>query len=147
MAPKRLALKEEKGNAEDVVGVPFRYTRLEALGAFALRPCEVLRPGMTQLFDDTRDGLRKIDLPEAVAWYRRAAEQGNSRAQVNLGFMYEFGAGVKPEYVQAYFWYGLAAEQGFAVALDRRDTVAERMTRDQIAEAQRLAREWQPKAE
>jgi hypothetical protein len=39
----------------------------------------------------------------------------------------------------------LAAAQGVAPAKTNRDIVAERMTSEQIAEAQRLAREWKPK--
>ena len=31
---------------------------------------------------------------EAVKWYRRAAEQGDASAQLNLGFMYSNGEGV-----------------------------------------------------
>ena len=34
------------------------------------------------------------DAAEAVAWYRRAAEQGDARAQYNLGGMYRKGRGV-----------------------------------------------------
>ena len=31
---------------------------------------------------------------EAVAWYRKAADQGHARGQCNLGFMYYQGQGV-----------------------------------------------------
>ena len=37
------------------------------------------------------------DAAEAVAWYRRAAEQGDARAQYNLGGMYREGRGVPPD--------------------------------------------------
>jgi hypothetical protein len=33
-------------------------------------------------------------MTSAIAWYRRAADQGNARAQTDLGFVYEFGQGV-----------------------------------------------------
>ena len=39
----------------------------------------------------------------------------------------------------------LAAVQGIQKAAYYRDTVTKQMTRDQIAEAQKLAREWRPK--
>jgi TPR repeat protein len=32
---------------------------------------------------------------EALEWFGKAADQGNGRAQVNLGLMYENGRGVK----------------------------------------------------
>jgi len=44
-------------------------------------------------------------------------------------------------------WFNLAGAHGDAGAVSLRDTVARRMTPDQIAEAQRLAREWNPKPE
>ncbi len=66
--------------------------------------------------------------------------------------MYATGDGVPQDYVQAHMWYNLAASR-YPPGSDRdkvvrnRDTVAEKMTPEQIAEAQRLAREWKPKRE
>jgi TPR repeat protein len=37
--------------------------------------------------------LEKRDAAEAVRWFRKAAEQGNADAQINLGLMYESGRG------------------------------------------------------
>lgn len=79
---------------------------------------------------------------EAVKWYRKAAEQGHVDAQYNLGVMYDNGRGVPQDYVQAHMWLNLAAAQGIKVAGKMRDVVAEDMTSAQVAEAQRLAREW-----
>ncbi len=84
---------------------------------------------------------------EAVRWYRRAAEQGDARAQYNLGLMYSGEFGVPEDYVQSHMWFNLAAAQGNENARNFRNGVAARMTPAQIAEAQRLAREWKPKAE
>ena len=44
-------------------------------------------------------------------------------------------------------WWNLAAAKGNAVAVKNRDKVAAKMTSTQIAEAQKLAREWKPKPE
>ena len=41
-----------------------------------------------------------------------AAEQGNARAQYNLGVMYNQGEGVPEDKAEAARWYRLAAEQG-----------------------------------
>ena len=79
---------------------------------------------------------------ETVRWYRLAAEQGYARAQYNLGVMYENGAGVPENDVLAYMWYNLAAAQGNEIAQENKDIIEERMTREQIAEGQRLTREW-----
>ncbi len=85
------------------------------------------------------------DDAEAARWYRRAAEQGNAEAQFNLGFMYSEGRGVAQDYVQGHMWISLAAAQGKESYRESRDVLAEQMTPAQIAEAQRLAREWKPK--
>mgnify|MGYP001960971729 CR=1 FL=1 len=47
-----------------------------------------------------------------VKWFRFAAEQGNARAQYNLGVMYEKGKGVPQNHNTAVKWYRLSAEQG-----------------------------------
>ncbi len=92
------------------------------------------------------------DYAAAVKWFREAAEQGDADAQFNLGVNYYKGRGVPQDYVQAHMWYSLAASRlppgkNRALAAENRDIIAERMTPAQIAEAQRLAREWKPKRE
>ena len=56
--------------------------------------------------------------------------------------MYVRGEGAPQDYIEAHKWFNLAAEQGHARAVRSRDNLAEKMTADQIAEAQRLAAEW-----
>ncbi len=64
--------------------------------------------------------------------------------------MYGKGLGVPQDYVQAHMWSNLAAS-GYIPGKTRdqsvkdRDIVAEKMTPAQIAEAEKLAREWKPK--
>ena len=86
------------------------------------------------------------DYAEAMRWYRLAAEQGMAEAQYNLGRMYFLGQGVPEDYVQAHKWINPAASrltgEDRENAVRTRDTVADQMTSDQVAEAQRLAREW-----
>lgn len=91
------------------------------------------------------------DFAEAVRWYRKAADQGDPDAQVNLGTMYALGQGVPQDYVAAHMWFNLAAsmypsteKDGRFRAERRRDNLASRLTPDQIAEAQKAAREWKP---
>jgi TPR repeat protein len=52
------------------------------------------------------------DLPEAIKWFRKAAEHGVASAQNQLGFAYAHGQGVRQDYFQAEKWYRLAAENG-----------------------------------
>jgi TPR repeat protein len=49
-------------------------------------------------------------------WYQKAADQGDAKAQSNLGVMYNFGEGVLKDYKQAVYWYQKAADQGYAGA-------------------------------
>ncbi len=56
----------------------------------------------------------KQDLKEAVKWYRKAAEQGDSSTQVDLGLMYYEGRGVKQDFKEAAKWFRKAAKQGEA---------------------------------
>jgi len=51
---------------------------------------------------------------EAMAWYRKAAEQGLAVAQHFLGLAYFNGEGVRPDGVEAARWFARAAAQGFA---------------------------------
>jgi TPR repeat protein len=56
------------------------------------------------------------DYAQAVAWSRKAADQGLALAQTNLGIMYEKGQGVPQDYAQALVWYRKAGDQGYAAA-------------------------------
>lgn len=85
------------------------------------------------------------DFKKAVYWYRLSAKQGNALAQRRLGFMYERGDGVEKDYVQAYMWYILGTTGGADRGFARRDALAKQMTPEQIAEAEKLAKEWRPK--
>ena len=78
---------------------------------------------------------------KAVKWFRLAAEQGDAMAQHNLGVMYDKGEGVPEDYVKAYAWFNLAAAQGQEDAVKAKDSLRERMTAEQVAEAQKLAGE------
>ena len=87
------------------------------------------------------------DYVTAARWYRQAAEQGNAIAQAFLGRMHQTGQGVPQDYVLAHLWLNLAATVSDTrmEAAENRDALAAKMTPQQIAEAQRLAREWKPK--
>ena len=90
------------------------------------------------------------DFAEAVRWYRKAAEQGDADAQSSLGYKYAMGQGVTKDLVQALMWFNLVLPRippgkKRDVVAKVRDNLSTRMTPAQIAEAQRLAREWRPK--
>jgi TPR repeat protein len=67
-----------------------------------------------------------------------------------LGLTYANGEGVPQDYVLAHMWFNLAEARSNhpmmeKIAGELRDETAKRMTPAQIAEAQKLAREWQSK--
>jgi TonB family protein len=69
--------------------------------------------------DDMEDGQAAYlrgDYESALRLWRPLAEQGNARAQNNLGVMYENGKGIPEDVAEAIKWYSLAAEQGYAGA-------------------------------
>ncbi len=80
------------------------------------------------------------DAVEAVRWFRRAI------AQPSLGGMYFADRGVAQDDVNTHMWLDLAAARSTSElqesVIQSRDTVAQWMTLNQIAEAQRRAREW-----
>ena len=78
---------------------------------------------------------------EAVKWYRLAAAQGHAGAQLNLGLSYADGQGVVQDYVRAHMWFNLASAKGHSNSMKGRDLVANQMTPQQIAEAQKRASE------
>ena len=87
------------------------------------------------------------DYAEALKWYRLAAKRRDVNAQINLGFMYGKGHAVLQDHIEAHKWFNLAAsgapdEETRNIAIENRDLAAKLMTPSQIAEAQKLAKQW-----
>jgi TPR repeat protein len=92
------------------------------------------------------DGLAayiKGDHATALRLWRPLAEQGFAGAKFFLGMMYVVGQDVPQDYVTAHMWFDLAAAGGYKDTAPRK-AVEYLMTPAQIAEAQKLAREWKP---
>ena len=66
----------------------------------------------------------------------------NEDAFFQLGMMYSTGASVPADYVAAHKWFNLAAMRGHKEAIRLRREVAEQMSEQEIASAQRAARAW-----
>ncbi len=101
---------------------------------------------------DTGKGVPQ-DFAEAIKWYRKAADQGDALAQLLLGEMYTHGQGAPQDFMAAHVWCNLAAARFSASAKKLRDDavecrsrIASKLTPAQIAEAQRLARDWKPRS-
>lgn len=86
----------------------------------------------------------KRDYREAARWCLKAAEQGSLEAFQDLGWLYRTGNGVPRDDVYAYAYYNVLAASGWwgaVFAKSSRDFIAEELTPNQIAEAQRISRE------
>ena len=82
------------------------------------------------------------DYSEAVKWFRKSAEQGDAAAQLSLARIYDKGHGVQQNDILAYMWSNLAAGGGLERAKTQRDIIRQGMSKEQIAEAERLSKEW-----
>jgi len=71
-----------------------------------------------------------------------AAQTGAPDALFELGMLYATGKDIVADLVVAHKWFNLAALRGSREALQHRVELAREMSADQIAEAQRAAREW-----
>ncbi|THD76789.1 hypothetical protein E7681_02820 [Thalassobius vesicularis] len=85
--------------------------------------------------------LAEHDQPaDAIAYFRPAAEEGDTEAQFRLGMAYSTGAGLDQDVVQAHSWLNIAAAGGHSEAGKMRDAITDLMTPEQVAEAQAVAR-------
>ena len=120
-------------------------------GFLALAIMALAVPAHAGPLEDGVAAYDRGDYETALRLLRPLAEQGFSKAQVTLGYMYDNGEGVPQDYVSAHLWFNLAAAQGYVDGLgfedarEKRDELARIMTPDQIAEAQRMARDWMAK--
>ena len=122
-------------------GVPQDYSQAVAWYRLAAGRSHAVAQYNLGVLYDRGNGVPQ-DYSEASRLYSLAAEQGDSSAQNNLGVMYLRGDGVIQDYVAAHKWFNLSAAQGSEAARNNRDVVASKMTPADIAQAQRLAREW-----
>ena len=92
-------------------------------------------------FDEGVNAYSRGDYATALREWLPLAQQGNTRAQFNLGLMYDEGRGMPQDYGQAYLWFNLAAAN-FSSDTDRekavhiRDWAATRLTPVQLTEVQ-----------
>lgn len=70
------------------------------------------------------------------------AAKGNAQSLMELGLMYATGRNGEIDVISAHKWLNIAAFRGVDAAKAHREELAAEMTREQIARAQREAREW-----
>jgi hypothetical protein len=146
-----LLASAERGAAEDQYNLGMRYERgigvaqshLDAARWYRLAALQGYRDGQYKLCEmsERGEGLPQ-DYQEALRWCGLAAEQGHGRAMFILGRLYHTAHGVPPDFVRAHMWYNLATAHGYDEGKKWRDRIADEMSPSQVAEAQKLAREW-----
>ena len=77
---------------------------------------------------------------------KKAAEQGDVNAQLELGILYEYGFNYQDNQAHALAWYTHAANQGNAKAAGLRDALRAKMTQKEVDAAQTIIGEYKPKA-
>lgn len=101
-------------------------------------------PGMTPstIAPQTPSSAIEPQRSPAVERQLAAARRGDAQAYYELGSAYSLGEGVDIDLVEAHRWYNLAALAGLRHAQADRAALATDMSPAEIAEAQRLARQW-----
>lgn len=94
-------------------------------------------------YEDGTAAYNRTDYATALQKFRIGAAKKDSLSQYNLGVMYDKGQGVPQDYVRAHLWSNLSAVSGDANSIKLRDMIASLMTPQQIAEAQKIARDCQ----
>jgi TPR repeat protein len=79
---------------------------------------------------------------EIAEAHEAVRKQGDCDNLYKLGLIYATGQGGAMDLVQAHMWFNLAAARGSEAAKDCRRELADMMSKDEIAQAQRAAREW-----
>ena len=113
------------------------------MGAVGLALSLLVQPTAAGQYEDGTAAYHHKDYQTALKLWQPLAEQGDVKAQYNLGVMYKKGLGVTKDYAQAHMWFHLAAIRGDANAIKPLDRLSKLMTPAQIAKAQKLANEWE----
>ncbi len=96
-------------------------------------------------YETGRIGLPR-DPVQAEHWYQEAANQNDPYAEASLGIMLNFGRGIPVDVVQAFALYQRAVMHSKGADRDSiqelRDNLAKRLTKQQLAESQRVLAEW-----
>ncbi len=95
------------------MNLKMRTARAKAIAAVVMG-CVVLvaSAAVAQTTDDGEAAFRKGDYAAALKIWRPLADQGEARAQFNLGTLYDEGHGVPRDAAQAVTWYRRAADRG-----------------------------------
>jgi TPR repeat protein len=121
-------------------------------GLFELAQMYRSGTGVAQDYGEAAKWFHEAAEHDIPKWFREAMEHNLvskytpdvASAQFMLGSMYEDGDGVPQDIVLAHMWYNISAAHGSSDAAHARRRLERDLTPEQVAEAQRLTREWKP---
>jgi TPR repeat protein len=113
----RLSAQQGNGQAQNVLAA------LERGG-----PATARQEPATDRFDQGKRLYMAGNKAAAVQPFMESAQAGNSQAQVQIGYQYEFGEGLPQNNAEAARWYGRAAELGNALGACNLGTMYENGT-------------------
>lgn len=84
------------------------------------------------------------DYAGAALWFKRAAEHGVKDSQFNVAILFARGLGVNQDLGESYRWFAVAALQGDKDAAKKRDDIAARLTKEQLAKEVARVKSFRP---
>ncbi len=95
-----------------------------------------------EIFNYSVEYYTKETYSNAYKGFSELAGKGCAASQYFLGVMYLKGHGVLQDFVQSHVWFNIAASKGYRKARSHLKKLTKKMAADQVAEAQKQAREW-----
>jgi len=90
-------------------------------------------------WEDGMVAYNRGDYLPAIRLFRPMAEQGNPKAQTQIGAMYRKGEGTPRSLTRAFMWFSVAAKRGDAQASAGLRQVSKTMTPAEISQARQMA--------
>ena len=90
-------------------------------------------------WEDGMVAYNRGDYVPAIRLFRPLAEQGNPKAQTQIGTMYRKGEGMAPSPIRAFMWFSVAAKRGDGKAKAGLREVSKTMTPADMSQGQAMA--------
>lgn len=133
MAKVKLVRKQLEGDSS-----PNDWYEIHRVGEYGIDFNETER----EIFNYSFDLYSKESYNDAYQGFYNLAQKGSPVCQYFLGVMYLRGYGALQDFIMSHFWFNLAASKGHRKARNHLGKLTNSMSADQIAEAQRMARDW-----
>ena len=81
-----------------------------------------------------------VDDEQPVHWITKSKKKGEPAATLHLDLRYVKGSGLIQNYKKAYMWFDLAIHNGYSEGQKARDTVAKKLSSQDLIEAQEMTK-------